>query len=104
MNPETLTQKIIKRADEELRQRIADAAKPLDALLRDGTSHTVHIHPPTAKPLDLVEVPWFSAITALIEKAFALHRDKNRELAINEFMIRVERLGDEIDHLRASIE
>lgn len=96
----TITDKIIERADAELKDRIDAAAMPLDALLRNGCSYEVSGPAGYDDNSPPFKAMWYRAMNALKAQAFTLHRDKVRQEAIDAFEKRVATLERSIESFR----
>lgn len=95
-----ITERIIVKADKELERRIDAAVEPLDHLLRNGIGYRIKVTDENKKEPD-VEVLWYRALSALKEKAFELHRDKNRQVELDAFMAKVDSLSRQVEELQS---
>jgi hypothetical protein len=104
MNIETITDKIIKQADTELKSRIEEACKPLDKLLRNGCSYEVSGPAGYDDNSAPFKAMWFRAMNALMDSAFQQHFEKNRQDAINQFVSKFNALDAQFQELREQVE
>lgn len=110
-NIDTITERITKAADEQLKRDIAAAAKPLHDIICDGCGHYIRV---PGRPLDAngkqaggnaapVAVDYGAAINALQELAFKLRQERRRKEALDAFMAKVDRVAREVDSIRNEI-
>lgn len=105
MDTKDITQRIYEKADSDLKNEIEKAGDALGRLLCDGCANYISV---ISKDKSghvggevLVGCP--AALLALKEKAFDMHCSERRQKAVDDFMHKVNRLGEEIDELRESI-
>ncbi len=96
----TITDKIVARADAELLARIKEASKPLDSLLRDGSSYNVTGPREYNDDSTTFTALWWRAMQALESAAFEKHKEANRQKAVDAFEARVANLESRIDEFR----
>lgn len=92
---ETITDKIIARADAELKNQIETAIEPMCQLFRSGHGHKLDFGAFT--------IEWYQIIEPIKTTLFNIHRDKNRQRAINEFTAKVESLSEQVEQLQHDI-
>lgn len=96
--PDSITNKIVKAADDRLRNEINEAFAPAMSLLNDGYPHrftavsTADGHPD-------VEVYFREAFAAMKLLAFEVNQKRNQEQAIEAFMNKVASLRSDVDNL-----
>lgn len=96
----TITDKIVARADDELRQRIKEASKPLDTLLRNGCGHEITGPSGYDDNSPAFKCCWYRAVAALQAAAFELHKHDNRQKSVDAFEARVANLEANIESFR----
>lgn len=106
MKIDTITDRLIQQADIELKERIKEAAKPLEDLLRNGVSGVdipIMRRHHSDEESEIGRAAWYEMMEALRRDAFDKRCTENRQSKIDKFMSKVTKLGSEIDELRDSI-
>jgi len=94
-----ITERLIVKADEELKRRIDEAGEPLYKAICDGCGHDISVQSGDRK----VRVNYIDAWRGLKELAFELRKVRNQQDKLDEFMSKVEQLSNDVEELRQSI-
>lgn len=101
MNIKSIEDRIIEKADMDLREQIKNASEPLDSLLRNGSNHRVTV---LADDGQKVAVKWYLCLGALQDAAFEIGKEIKRESAIQSFMEKINGFSEDYATVRQIID
>jgi hypothetical protein len=100
---DSITDRIHKAADDELKRQIEVAFASVEKALGIGFSHRITIFKHGNKEVSL-ETSTIEAIASLKKKAFEFRRDKYRSERIDSFMKRVSEFQDRYEEINQYME
>lgn len=99
---DTITERLIKQSDQELKREIDKMLLPFEDLLRDGTGWLLKLTPTKGGPE--IEVRWGTALEELKREAFQRRRLNRQTMKLDQFMAKFERLQSELSELRDGLD
>ena len=98
---ETITQRIFKKADDDLKREVGDAFNPIISQINASLNNIYNLKVEVGGKD--IEINGWAAIESIKKSIISGRTEKVRQDAISEFLSKVESLSSEIDELRNSI-
>lgn len=91
----SLTAQLCAEAERALEKRLDDAFRPVQELLNNGINHQLR--------LQNHDYCWYEVTGALRRLAFSVHRERECQTVINDFLANVKRLSEKRDPITARV-